>query len=116
VTIPFGLFKQKLKGKCEYYGIVYLEVEERNTSQTCAHCGVVRKAHRKYRGLYVCQTCGRVRNADVNGAINILKKVVPESLSREIGNSGRVNPPVRIRLPTIVRQHPSHEAPADRAG
>jgi len=116
VALPFGLFKQKLKVKCEYYGIAYHEVEERDTSKTCSRCGVLRKANRKYRGLYACHMCGSVRNADVNGAINILKKVVPESLSRGIGNSGRVNRPVRIRLLTIVGQHPSHEAPTDRAG
>jgi len=28
-------------------------------------------------GLYVCKECGAVINADVNGAMNILKKVSP---------------------------------------
>jgi len=115
VSIPFGVFKQKLKAKCEYLGITYLEVEERNTSKTCAQCGMVRKNNRKYRGLYVCQNCGTVLNADVNGALNILKKVVPESRSRGIGNSGRVSRPERIRIPTVLENHPSLETPSIRA-
>jgi len=116
VSIPFGLVKQKLKAKCEYYGITYLEAEERNTSKTCSQCGMVRKRNRKYRGLYVCQNCGIVRNADVNGALNILAKVAPKSLSRGIGNSGRVDRPERIRIPTVFENHPSLEAPSVRAG
>jgi len=111
--IPFGVFKQKLRAKCEYYGIIVVEVGEAYTSQTCSVCGVRNKKHRKHRGLFVCADCNIVRNADVNGAINILK-VASESV--RIGSSGRVNRPVRIRLPTIVGQHPSHEAPATRVG
>ena len=103
VGIPYGLFKQKLKAKCAFYGISYLEVNEAYSSQTCSNCGIVRKSNRKYRGLYVCRSCGMVLNADVNGAINILKQVVPESLFLRggIGNSGLVNRPVRIRLPKL---------------
>jgi IS605 OrfB family transposase len=105
--IPYGLFKQKLKAKCEYYGINYIEVDEAHTSQSCSVCGDVNKNNRKHRGLYVCNNCGSVLNADVNGAKNILKKVAPESV--RIGSSGGVNPPVRIRLPTFGKQTP-HEA------
>jgi len=111
--IPYGLFKQKLKSKCEYYGINYIEVDEAYTSQTCSICGDVNKNNRKHRGLYVCRKCGFVVNADVNGALNILKKVAPESV--RIGGSGGVNPPVRIRVVDFRHQTP-HEAPSARAG
>jgi len=84
--IPYGLFKQKLKAKCEYYGIKYIEVDEAYTSQTCSVCGCVSRNNRKHRGLYVCKECGSILNADVNGALNILKKVAPESV--RIGGSG----------------------------
>ncbi|MFQ6123403.1 MAG: hypothetical protein ACE5R6_02180 [Candidatus Heimdallarchaeota archaeon] len=40
-----------------------------------------------------------VRNADVNGALNLLQ-VASESV--RIGSRGRVDRPVRIRLPTVV--------------
>ncbi|MDF2956736.1 MAG: Transposase [Candidatus Alkanophagales archaeon MCA70_species_1] len=110
--IPYGLFKQKLKAKCEYYGIKYIEVDEAYSSQTCSICGDVNRNNRKHRGLYVCKKCGNVMNADVNGALNILNKVAPKSV--RIGGSGGVNPPVRIR---VVNFHQTpHEAPSVRAG
>ncbi|AIY90581.1 RNA-guided endonuclease InsQ/TnpB family protein [Geoglobus acetivorans] len=110
--IPYGLFKQKLKTKCEYYGINYIEVNEAYTSQTCSVCGDINRNNRKHRGLYVCGECGSVLNADVNGALNILKKVAPESV--RIGSSGGVNPPVRIRVASFGNQTP-HEALSVRA-
>lgn len=94
VNIPYTLFKKKLKGKCELYGIKYSEVDEAYTSQQCSHCGTIDKRNRKYRGLYICKNCGNVLNADVNGALNILRKVAPKSL---IGSSGTVDVPTRIR-------------------
>jgi len=111
--IPYGLFKQKLKAKCEFYGINYIEVDEVYTSQTCSICGDINRNNRKHRGLYVCRKCGSVLNADVNGAVNILKKVAPESV--RIGSSGGVNPPVRIRVTDFRHQTP-HEALSMRAG
>jgi len=111
--IPYGMFKQKLRSKCEYYGINYIEVDEAYTSQTCSICGDINKNNRKHRGLYVCKKCGSVVNADVNGARNILKKVAPESV--RIGGSGGVNPPVRIRVVDFRHQTP-HEASSVREG
>ncbi|MHA1835311.1 MAG: RNA-guided endonuclease InsQ/TnpB family protein [Candidatus Odinarchaeia archaeon] len=111
VGIPFGLFKEELRSKCEYYRINYVEVDEAYTSQTCSSCGVRNKNNRKHRGLYVCKQCGIVLNADVNGALNILKKVAPEFHATGIGGSGLVNRPVRIRPPTVKQS--SHEAPCE---
>ena len=34
--IPYGLFKQKLKAKCERYGINFIEVDEAYTSKVDA--------------------------------------------------------------------------------
>jgi len=111
--ISYGLFKQKLRAKCEYYGINYIEVDEAYTSQTCSICGDISKNNRKHRGLYVCKKCGFVVNADVNGALNILK-VAEESAVRRILSSGCVNQPVRIRVVSF-RQTP-HEAPCVSVG
>lgn len=94
VCIPYGLFKQKLRSKCELYGIDYHEVDEAYTSQTCWRCGRRRKANRRYRGLYICDKCKGVWNSDINGAINIIKKVAPESV--KIGSSGRISRPCRV--------------------
>ncbi len=95
-SIPFSLFKQKLKTKCDLHNINYYEINEAYTSQTCSVCGKRKKSNRIYRGAYYCYCCKNFLNADVNGAINILKKVVPKSIT--IGNSGIANIPVRIRL------------------
>jgi len=76
------------------YGIEYIETSESYTSQECSLCGIIKKSNRKHRGLYVCKNCGNVLNADVNGAINILRKVAPDVL---IGSSGAVDVPIRIR-------------------
>ena len=112
VSIPYGLFKQKLKAKCEYYGIDYIEVNEAYTSQTCCNCKIVRKSNRVHRGLYVCKNCGMVLNADVNGAINILRKVAGDSVVKQIFSSGLMSRPVRIRvIPVKGNYQTSHEAP-----
>ena len=75
------------------YGITVEQVNESYTSQTCSNCGIVKKSNRKYRGLYICSKCGLIINADVNGALNILKKVVPNpSKDRDSG----LGNPIRI--------------------
>jgi len=94
--MPWGIFKQKLKYKCERYGINFIEVNEENTSKTCCNCGYIDEKNRKHRGLFVCKNCNIVLNADINGAINIMNKVTHEPV-RVVG-SGCVNHPVRIRV------------------
>jgi IS605 OrfB family transposase len=108
-NIPFAMFRQKLRAKCEYHGIKHVEVEERGTSKTCSTCGNVDKKARVHRGLHACTnpTCQLVLNADINGALNILTKVNPTPTW--IGASGGVNPPVRILIlanPSRERSHP----------
>jgi len=93
--IPFGKLCSMIEYKAKELGIDVIFVDESYTSQTCAMCGIVNKANRKYRGLYVC-SCGSVLNADVNGALNILKRVTP---SLTIDRSrGSLNNPVRVAV------------------
>jgi ribosomal protein L37AE/L43A len=47
------------------------------SSKTCSACGTEDGSQRVERGLYVCDECGVVANADVNGAENIRQKVLP---------------------------------------
>ncbi|XRO77544.1 RNA-guided endonuclease InsQ/TnpB family protein [Methanocaldococcus sp. 10A] len=75
--MPFGKLIHRITYKAEEEGITVELVDESYTSQKCSVCGVIKKSNRKYRGLYVCSECGAVINADVNGARNILFKVVP---------------------------------------
>ena len=100
-TIPYGIFKRKLKGKCERYGIIYIETDEAYTSKCDALSFEPIKKHEKYsgkrihRGLFK-SSIGKVINADVNGALNILRKVSGDSVARRIIGSGFVYNPKRI--------------------
>jgi putative transposase len=73
----FDRFTDLLSYKAEMEGISVEQVSERDTSKTCSCCGRKRKVNRVERGLYVCDECGAVANADVNGAENIRQKVSP---------------------------------------
>jgi putative transposase len=74
---PFDRLWQLLDYKGEAEGIDVVRHSERDTSKTCAACGRIRRANRRERGLYVCDACGVVANADCNGAENIRQKVLP---------------------------------------
>ena len=75
---PFKKITDQLMYKGAMVGIAVHVISEAYTSQDCSCCNKRRKANRKYRGLYVCNKCGMVLHADINGAINILKKYAPE--------------------------------------
>ena len=66
-----------LEYKGEERGIEVVRQSERDTSKTCSACGTEDGNQRVERGLYVCDDCGTVANADVNGAENIRRKVPP---------------------------------------
>jgi IS605 OrfB family transposase len=94
--IPYSKFKLNLKSKAELFAINLEFVDEAYTSQTCSNCGLIRKSNRIKRGLYRCKDCKQQINADVNGAINILRKVAPEKLLQ--WSSGDIISPQRLRL------------------
>ncbi len=71
------MFKTTLKYKCNHAGVVYEEVDERYTTQTCSHCGEIPTSSPKGRaGLgireWTCSNCGTTHDRDVNAARNIL--------------------------------------------
>lgn len=83
----FNQFTATLQYKLRKEGIQLVQVNEKSTSKTCSRCGNVRKRNRKTRGVYICNKCGLKINADVNGAINILKKYL-QPLGRSSANVG----------------------------
>jgi IS605 OrfB family transposase len=103
VSIPFGKFKAKLESKCDLYGIKYHLVNESYTSKTDALAldEIIKQPYgdsrRIKRGLYKSIT-GQLINADINGAINILRKVAGDFPVKEIVSRGLVNRPRRIRI------------------
>jgi len=94
--IPFGKLVRMIAYKAQEYGIEVESVDEAYTSQTCSICGTKDKSSRKHRGLYVCKHCDSVLNADVNGARNILFRVVPSAPEKH-RDSG-LGHPRRIRV------------------
>jgi putative transposase len=73
----FDRFTSMLDYKAEAEGITVETVSERDTSKSCSVCGTKDDSQRVERGLYVCDECGTVANADTNGAENIRQKVLP---------------------------------------
>lgn len=103
VQIPYGKFKAKLESKCHMFGIKYHLVDEAYTSRTDAlafddvRAQPYGKKRRIKRGLFKSIT-GTLINADVNGALNILRNVAGDSPAKEIISRGLVNRPKRIKL------------------
>ncbi len=109
VNIPFGKLREKFRYLCKLYGIKYIEQEESYTSkasffdediipvynqdtpQTYTFSG-----KRIKRGLYQCGN-GKTLNADINGALNILKKSNVVSLTG-LYDRGELDTPIRIRV------------------
>lgn len=101
VQIPYKTFVDKLMYKCEDYGIKVILTEESYTSKIDHLAGEEMHKHKKYkgkrirRGLFLSST-GIAINADVNGAIGIMRKVFGES-ARQIVDSGVAFTPVIIQ-------------------
>jgi putative transposase len=83
----FDRFTEMLTYKAEMEGVTAEQVSGRDTSRSCSCCGRERKENRVERGLYVCDNCGTMANADVNGAENIRQKVSPNSSSLSVDRS-----------------------------
>ena len=67
-----GLIEQKLTSISERFGIEIQKVNPAYTSQECHKCHYVAKNNRKDQKHFVCKSCGKVCNADVNAARNNL--------------------------------------------
>ena len=72
----WAMFKTLLSYKAIARKVVYREVSERLSTQTCSHCGAVGGPKgREGLGIrgWVCGKCGAVHDRDVNAALNILR-------------------------------------------
>lgn len=99
--IPFDMFIGQIQSKCEEYGIEVVMTEEAYTSGTSfldkeqPTKENYNKERRVHRGLFVAN-CGKKINADVNGAYQIMKKVVPDAFSKGIEGAG--SHPIRLEI------------------
>ena len=109
VNIPYGQLRFKLEYLCELNGITYVKQEESYTSKASFWDkdnipvynndnpqSYVFSGKRIHRGMYQCAN-GKCLNADVNGALNIMRKSNVVSLNTLYAR-GEVDTPVRIRI------------------
>ena len=109
VNIPFSKLQSKLEYLCEFYGIKYVDQEESYTSKASFfdmdiipeykekdNIEYSFSGKRVRRGMYKTLK-GYILNADVNGALNILKKSKVVDLE-VLYHRGEVDTPVRIRV------------------
>ena len=107
--ISFGSLRETLSNLCERYGIQYMEQEESYTSKaSCLDLDEIPvysseqpytgtfSGERIRRGLYRFSD-GRIANADVNGAANILRKS-KQNFDFEGLCRGLLASPLRIRV------------------
>jgi len=66
-------FRRQLDYKLHRQGGWLITVPPQNTSRTCPCCGHVSKDNRQTQERFACVKCGFEENADVVGAINVLR-------------------------------------------
>lgn len=99
-NIPYLIFKRKLENKCNEVGITFTQVEESYTSKCSAlDLEKISKSdsylgQRVKRGLFITST-GKKINADTNGALNILRKVIGDDFVQPI--VGLMFNPIKIQ-------------------
>jgi len=81
----YGYVIKRFEDIGEELGIKVVKVGEGYSSKKCSLCGDAHKNGRIKRGLFKCPRTGKVINADLNGAINILH--IPESLGSTDGGA-----------------------------
>ena len=109
VNIPYGQLRSKLEYLCELNGIAFVKQEESYTSKASFwdrdNIPVYNNdnpkeyqfsGNRIYRGLYKTAK-GKNFNADVNGALNIMRKSRVVDMTILYGR-GEVDTPIRIRI------------------
>ncbi len=111
LSIPHAKLLQYIKYKATQHKIEVVEVEESYTSKCDALALEPMQKHKKYlgkrvkRGLFQ-SSVGKLINADVNGALNILRKSVAcDSLIQEIASRGLVFQPVRVHIHPYKPSH-----------
>jgi len=66
-------FRRQLQYKLAWNGGILITVPPQGTSRTCPCCGHVSADNRRTQARFRCVACGFEENADVVGAINILR-------------------------------------------
>ena len=67
-----------------------LEVDARNTTQTCSNCGLIVEKKDLSIRIHECLNCGLVLDRNHNAALNILKLGLEQTLAREKTNTYQI--------------------------
>jgi len=100
VQIPHAMFINMLEYKCQKYGLNFTSTAESHTSKTSWLDDEIPQHHENYlgkrvkRGLFKSAN-GTLINADVNGALQIVRKVFPNARADGIWAFGQ---PVRVNV------------------
>ena len=109
VNIPYGKLRDKFEYLCELNGITFIKQEESYTSKASFWDKDVIPVYNhnnpkeyQFSGKRICRgqyrtASGDTLNADINGALNILRKSNVVSLEA-LYSRGEVDTPVRIRI------------------
>ena len=101
VNVPIQKLKQMITYKAQLVGIQIHEVDESYTSKCSSLDLEPIQKHKNYVGNRVKRGLFRgsnyLLNADVNGALNILRKVVGDGFIQNLSDRGCWFQPVRIR-------------------
>ena len=106
IQLPISKFKNKIKELCKRYNIKYIEITEAYTSICSFYDNEEIKYHKNYLGKRMTRSLfktkeGKIINADINGALNILKKGKPDrtdiiSFLRNIGQTVPIRQKIKL--------------------
>ena len=104
VQIPFNMLFEKIQYKADLIGIKVKIITEEYTSKCSFLDNETIKKHNKYKGKRISRGLfktfdGRLINADVNAAYNIMKKAFPKTIDVD-GIKGAQSHPLLINLNT----------------
>lgn len=97
-------FRRQLEYKLQWSGGMLVAVPAQNTSRTCPECGCISKDNRQTQARFACMVCGYEENADVVGAINVLRAGHARLACGEDVSRAK---PARARRAASVKQEPT---------
>jgi len=100
VQLPHSVFINMLEYKCKKSGLNFISTEEGHTSKTSWLDDETPKHHETYQGKRIKRGLfksadGTIINADVNGALQIVRKVFPKAKADGVWACGQ---PVRVNV------------------
>lgn len=103
VSIPFKTLIEQIQYKAEEVSINVIITEESYTSKIDHFAFEIMKHHDQYLGKRVKRGCfqsstHKLLNADVNGAIGIMRKVAGDSVVKQIASRGQALCPFKISM------------------